>query len=181
VEQGRNRLLRYDPATQQLTTWLQLENTPGLLGVDNIALDTHDPQHLSLIVPDSPNGRVLRVRLDGAPSAQVSEIAHGFLRPTSAAIEPDGSILIVDEDNGALKRIHPDGTIEFIVSLPVPDDVVVDAQGTIYVATLGDSAIYQFAPGSSPGKIFVKGLAGPQGLALDRAGNFIVADTGIGS
>ena len=175
VEQGSNRLLRYDPATQQLTTWLQLENTTGLLGVDNIALDDHDPQHLSLIVPDSPNGRVLRVPLDGT---QVSEIARGFLRPTGAAIEPDGSILIVDENGSTLKRIHPDGTIEFIASLPVPDDVVVDAQGTIYVATLGDSAIYQFAPGWSQGKVFVTGLAGPQGLALDRAGNLIVADTG---
>ncbi len=178
VEQGRNRLLRYNPATRQLTTWLPLENTTGLLGVDNIALDEHDPQHLSLIVPDSPNGRVLRIRLDGTQSAQVSEIARGFLRPTGAAIEPDGSILIVDENGSTLKRIQPDGTIEFIASLPVPDDVVVDAQGTIYVATLGDSAIYRFAPGSSQGKVFVKGLAGPQGLTLDRAGNLIVSDTG---
>ncbi len=177
AEQGHNRLLRYDPATQQLTTWLQLKNTTGLLGVDNIALDDHDPQHLSLIVPDSPNGRVLRVSLDGT---QVSEIARGFLRPTGATIEPDGSLLIVDENGNTLKRIHPDGKIELIASLPVPDDVIVDPQGMIYVATLGDSAIYLFAPGSPQGRILTRDLSGPQGLVLDRAGNLIVADTGHG-
>ena len=148
-----------------------LENKTSHAGVDNIILDA---KSMTLIIPDSPNGRVLRASLDGR---QVSVIAGGFVRPTGAAVEQDGSILIVDEDGNSLKRIRPNGSVELIASLPVPDDVVVDDNGVIYVVTLGDSAVYRFRPGA-PGEVLMRGLAGPQGLLLDRAGNLVVTDTG---
>ena len=175
VEQGKNRLLHYDLATQTLTPLLALENRTGQLGVDNIALDAHDPQHPTLIIPDSPNGRVLRASLDG----QVLDvIAKGFMRPTGVAVEQDGSLLVVDENGNALKRIHPNGSIELLASLLTPDDVIVGDNGVIYVVTLGDSAIHRILPGSSRDEVFVGGLAGPQGIISDQSGHLIVTDTG---
>ena len=103
AEQGKNRLVRYDPTTKALTLFLTLHNTTGQDGVDGIA---YDPKTHTIIVPDSPNGTVLRVSLDGQI---VSVLARGFARPTGAWVEPDGNILIVDENGNSLSRIHPDG------------------------------------------------------------------------
>ena len=175
AEQGKNRLARYDITTRMLTPLLQLENTTGQLGVDGIALDAHDPLSVTLIIPDSPNGRVLRANLDGE---LLGIVAQGLARPTSAAAEKDGSLLITDENANALKRIRPDGTIELIAALPTPDDVVVDDKGVIYVNTLGDGTIHRFVPGVMKDEAWVIGLSGPQGIVLDRAGNVVVTDTG---
>ncbi len=174
AEQGRNRLVRYDVASRKLTLLMTLENKTSHPGVDGLALDAHDPQNLTLIIPDSPNGRVLRASLDGQV---LGVIAEGLARPTGAAIEKDGSILVVDENGDALKRIHPDGSIELIASLSTPDDVIVDDDGVIYVTTLGDNAVHRFRPGA-PDEVLIGSLAGPQGLLLDRAGNLIIAENG---
>jgi sugar lactone lactonase YvrE len=175
AEQGKNRLVRYDLTTHMLTLLLQLENTTGRLGVDGIALDAHDPLSVTLIIPDSPNGRVLRANLDGE---LLGVIAQGLARPTSAAVEKDGSILITDENANALKRIRPNGAIELIAALPTPDDVIVDDKGVIYVNALGDGTIHRFVPGVMKDEAWVTGLSGPQGIVFDRAGNVVVTDTG---
>ena len=96
AEQGKNRLVHYDPTTKALSLFLAFRNTTGQDGVDGIA---YDLKTQTIIVPDSPNGTVLRVSLDGKT---VSEIAHGFARPTGAWVEADGSILVVDENANSL-------------------------------------------------------------------------------
>ncbi len=101
AEQGTNRLVRYDPTTKVLSLFLTLHNTTGQDGVDGIA---YDLKTQTIIVPDSPNGNVLRVSLDGKT---VSEIAHGFARPTGAWVEADGSILVVDENGNSLSSDSP--------------------------------------------------------------------------
>jgi sugar lactone lactonase YvrE len=175
VEQGKNRLVRYDPNARTLTPILILHNTTGQLGVDNIALDAHNPNAPSLIVPDSPNGTILRVSLDGQ---NVTQIASGFARPVDAWVEPDGSLLIVDENGNSLKRIHPDGTIEKLGVLPIPDDVIEDGQGNIFVNTLGDNAIHLISASTRQDSILIQSVLSPQGMAFDSFGNLIVTDPG---
>ncbi|HEY9151697.1 MAG TPA: hypothetical protein VIN60_02345 [Anaerolineales bacterium] len=172
TEQGKNRLIRYDPTTKTTTLFLALHNTTGQLGVDGIA---YDSKTQTIIVPDSPNGTVLRVSLDGQT---VSVIARGFARPTGAWVEADGSILVVDENGNSLNRIQTDGSIQTLDHLPTPDDVTEDDQGNIFVNTLGDGAIHLISRATNLDTVLVSGMLDPQGIILDADGNLIIADAG---
>lgn len=172
AEQGKNRLVRYNPATKALTVFLTLHNTTGQDGVDGIAFDARTQ---TLIVPDSPNGTILRVSLDGQT---VSVIGRGFARPTGAWVEADGSILVVDENASSLSRIHPDGNIEKLAGLPTPDDVIEDNNGNIFVNTLGDGAIHFISVSTNRNDVLVSGLLDPQGIIFDADGNLIITDAG---
>jgi glucose/arabinose dehydrogenase len=175
AEQGWNRLDQYDPVTNRLTWFVRLVNETTREGVDGIALDNHDPSTVTVIIPDSPNGTLLRASLDGQ---KVTLIAKGLGRPTGAWTEADGSILVTDENANALLRIHPDGTTEKIVGLPVPDDVVEDQAGNIFVCTLGDGAVHWISAASGEDAILAKGFINPQGIILDPQGDLVVTDPG---
>lgn len=176
AEQGQNRLVRYDPATAGVTSWLDLPNHTSHPGVDGIAIDARSAAS-AVIVPDSPNGTVLRVALaDRKPQV----IASGFTRPVGAWVTQDGSVWVVDEtDPGPVVRIRPDGSREEIARLPTPDDIAVDASGDIFVTTLADRAVHWIDPTTGQDRILLQGLSQPQGLAFDASGNLLVADTGL--
>jgi sugar lactone lactonase YvrE len=175
VEQGRNRLLRWDPAAKTLAPLRDLPNPSGALGVDGIALDTRPGRPATLVIPDSPNDRLLRLTPDGR---SLTVIARGLVRPTGAWVETDGSLLVVEENGGFLDRVHPNGQVEKLAPLPTPDDVVEDAAGNIFVVTLGDGALHWIDGKTHEDHVLVRGLASPQGLAIDGAGNLIVTDPG---
>jgi hypothetical protein len=118
---------------------------------------------------------VLRASLDGKT---VITVAGGFARPTDAWVEPDGSILIVDENAGSLSRIHANGTVEKLASLSIPDDVIEDQAGNIFVNTLGDNAIHWISAATGQDRILIRGLGGPQGLIFDVEGNLLVTEPG---
>jgi sugar lactone lactonase YvrE len=134
-----------------------------------------DPGTGDIIIPDSPNGRVLRVGPDGK---NVRVLAGGMVRPTGADVERDGSILVADEYGNAVKRIRANGPVESLGHFATPDDVVVDAQGNILVASLGDDSIRMIAARTGAVSLVVK-ARGPQGLILDRDGSLIVAESGL--
>jgi len=172
AEQGMNRLVRYDPATKALTPFLALRNTTHQDGVDGIA---YDAKTQTIIVPDSPNGTVLRVSLDGKT---VSAMAHGLARPTGAWVEADGSVLVVEENGNALDRIRTDGSVQMLAHLETPDDVIEDDQGNIFVNTLGDGAIHMLSVVTNKDTILISGLIDPQGITFDAKGNLVITDAG---
>jgi sugar lactone lactonase YvrE len=175
AEQGKNRLVRYTPSDQSLKPFLSLKNNTQQPGVDGIALDAVFSGAPSLIVPDSPNGALLRVSLDGQT---VSTIARGLVRPTSVWVEADGSLLVTDEYGGALNRVRPDGAVELLARLSLPDDVAEDSLGNIFVTTLGDGAVHWLKAHNRQESVLLKGLSSPQGLLVDAEGNLIVTDPG---
>jgi sugar lactone lactonase YvrE len=168
AEQGTNRLVRYDFQSKTLLSFLDLVNNTNDLGVDGIIFDG-----TNLIVPDSPNGTVLEVSPDGKT---VRQLASGLVRPTGAWTEPDGNLLIADEYGNAVFRLHRDSTLEKVADFPIPDDVIADASGTIFVVTLGDDAVHVLT--ANQDIILVSGLNNPQGIIFDRDGNLIVTDSG---
>jgi sugar lactone lactonase YvrE len=170
AEQGNNRLIRYDFQSKTLLPFLDLPNRTNNLGVDGIIFDG-----TNLIVPDSPNGTVLEVSADGQT---VRQLASGLVRPTGAWAEPDGNFLIADEYGNAVIRLHPDGTLEKIADFSIPDDVIEDPNGNIFVVTLGDNAIHVITAPEKEDRVLVNGLADPQGIIFDLDGNLIVTDSG---
>ena len=170
AEQGTNRLVRYDFASNTITPFLDLVNNTNQLGVDGIFWNGSE-----LIVPDSPNGTVLAVSADGM---SVRQLASGLARPTGAWPEADGSLLIADENGNKVVRLHPDGALEQVASLSVPDDVAVDSNGNIFVAAIGDNSIHVITTQDNQDIVLVNGLIDPQGIIFDADGNLIVTDSG---
>ncbi len=171
VEQAKNRILQMQFNSEHpLANWYELQNETSQEGIDNIA---RDPTNGDIIIPDAPNGRVLRVSADGKTTRV---IGTGFRRPASAAVERDGSILIADEVAKAVKRIHPDGTVESLGNFESPDDVVVDAAGNIFVVNLGDGSVQMIDPKTRATTLITK-LRVPQGIVVDAQGNLVVTDS----
>ncbi len=93
-------------------------------------------------------------------------------------VEADGGLLVADETGGTLDRVRPDRTLEKLADLPVPDDVVEDGAGNIFVTTLGDGAIHVLPAATGRDSVLVTGLSSPQGMAFDADGNLVVTDAG---
>lgn len=172
AEQAKNRLLRYDLSSRTLTTFLNLVNKTGKAGIDGIAFDS---SRARVIVPDSPNGTILSVGTDGK---NVRVLGRGLARPTGAAVESDGSVLVAEEDGDDVRRLRPDGTSQIVARVPMPDDVLVDQNGDIYANSLADGAVHLTRAADGQDYIFWRGLAGPQGLAWTGDGNLLVAEAG---
>jgi sugar lactone lactonase YvrE len=174
AEQGLNRLVRFDPSTGRLSPWIELQNKSGLLGVDGISLDATSTGTPTILIPDSPNGNLLRASLDGK---RISVIAGGFARPTGAWAEPDGSILVADENAGEIIRLHADGERDVLAHAPLFDEVISDPAGNVFAISISQGAIHWIDPHTGQDALLVKGLASPQGLCFDTSGNLVVTES----
>lgn len=174
AEQGKNRLMRYDPGTKRLTVFATFENKTNQAGIDNLLYSARDR---ALLVPDSPNGRLLWLDESGKV---ISSSPALWKRPTGVAVQADGALLITDEFGGALVRYAANAVPPSVIiaRLSLPDDVIVDAQGTIFVNTLGDGAIHRIDPATGADRVLVRGLVDPQGIIFDADGNLVIADAG---
>jgi streptogramin lyase len=178
-EQGKNQLLRVNPSDGSVTLFRALANPTRNLGVDGLAFDPLNP---SIIVPDSPNGTLLRVSLDGKTATPISVMSAGhppFMRPTGAFVRSDGSLLVADENGGEVVLLRPDGSLQTtLTGLSLPDDVLGDDQGNVYVNSVGDGVLHRLQ-GMTHSKL-ITGLNAPHGLAFDLDGNVLVTDLGGG-
>ena len=175
AEQGRNRIVAIDPASRAVRQWRALANRTGQEGIDGIG-----PELLSIaaapggvIMPDSPNGVVWRVSIDGKTATQ---IGSGMTRPVGSAVDQNGRIFVADE-GGSVWTLDP--ARRRFATLPTPDDVVVGRAGDIFVNTLGDNAIHEFDAQGHQVSI-MSGINQPQGIALDGADNLYYTETGNG-
>lgn len=177
-EQGKNQLSRVDPIVGSVTLFRTLSNTTRALGVDGLAFDPIDP---SIVVPDSPNGTLLRISLDGrtATPIAVSGRQPPFVRPTGAFVRSDGAVLVADENAGEVVLRRADGTSQTLLGgLNAPDDVVGDDLGNVYVNTVRDGVLHRLQGTSH--QLLITGLRSPHGLAFDLDGNVLVTDLGGG-
>ena len=171
AEQGTNRIIEVDPDSGAKKMLRQLVNNTGEDGVDGIGLD---PATGDILIPDSPNGRLLRMSRDGKT---LTTIATGFVRPTDAEVEPGGSIIVADEFGNAVYRLQANGRRTKLASIYQPDDVVIGPDGSIYINALnGQIARIDSATGRL--QVLISGLKLPHGLGLDPQGNLVVAESG---
>lgn len=169
AEQGRNRLVRL--VGGRVRSLVDLTNTTGRDGVDGIA---RDPRSGDLIVPDAPNGQVLRVSPDGRT---VTTLAYGLGRPAGGVVAADGSVVVVDETLGGAYRIPAGGGAPTRLggALPVPDDIAPDGHGGYLITCLGDGSLRRVsATGATT--IVSTGLPNPQGLLRRPDGTIVVAE-----
>ncbi len=124
----------------------------------------------------------------GAPMALRSEWLQA---PRGIAVGPDDTIYFTD--GATVRALKPDG---LLVNLPgrfiAPAGLAVAADGTVYVADAGNHAVKAISPAGdvrtvagqagTAGRNDGKGIAArfdqPAGLAIDGAGELLVADAG---
>jgi sugar lactone lactonase YvrE len=175
-EQGQpgehiDRIDRVPPGSTTPDVLVAFHNATGMAGLDSLSLD---PRTSALLVPDSPNGTILRVSLDGT---QIQAIASGFVRPVDALADASGNIFVADEYGNEVARIAPDGTVTRLASLPAPDDLAFDLDGTLLVTALGTNTLVRLDPATGKTLATVAAnLFGPQGLGVDARGNLYISE-----
>ena len=109
----------------------------------------------------------------------------------------DGALYFTDQGQtglhdprGRLYRESSDGVLECLLdAIPSPNGLVMNVDETVlYLAVTRDNSVWRvpFLLDGTPSKVGVflqlsGGLAGPDGLALDEAGNIAVAHAGLGT
>ncbi len=133
--------------------------------------------------------------------------AARFTEPFAVAVDTAGIVYVADTSNNAIRRITPDGVVSTLAggrgmgsadgtgsaaSFREPRGIVVDRQGQIIVVDYMNHTLRKLSPagvvttlaglagseGSSDGSGSSARFRGPNGIAIDSAGNLYVADTG---
>lgn len=175
AEQGPDRVVRLEPATQAFTTILQLTPRTGQAGVDGIAYDAGTN---TVLVPDSPNGTLLQVPAGGGAPVR---LASGLGRPVGAALASDGSVIVAAEDARGLFRVPAGGGEASAISDVTQGDDVLVAKGVAYVTSLTAHQLIAVDLASARTHVLVSGESMPQGLALRPGGDLVLTDSSTGT
>ena len=140
-EQGPNRIVELG-ANATVTPFLNLPDRTGLPGVDSLGLD--DARH-RLLVPNSPEGTLLAVSLDGP---NPDELATNLGRPVSAVVGPDGSIYVAAESPTGLLRVPAGGGVATPVGTLSELDEVISRRGVLYTIGATDGTVRAVDPAS---------------------------------
>ena len=148
-------------------------------------------------VADSGNSRIQKFDAQGNYLGSLGRRGSGpgqLNEPWSVAVDAQGFIYVADTWNHRIQKYAPDfsfvsgwgtpssrpdaGPLDFFG----PRDIVITADGSLWVTDTGNRRLLKFAPDGRPLDVLGRSGSGPSefaepvGLALDRAGNMYVAD-----
>ena len=157
----------------------------------------------ALYVADAGDtNRIRKIDADG----NVTTLPGAFDTPSGIVVDAAGNVIVADTGANAIRKISPEGTVTILAGDGVagfrdgaagqarfngPIGVTADGKGNVYVADsyndririiTPDGQVRTLAGGDAPG--FADGQGGraafdtPTGLAIDRNGALLVADTG---
>ncbi len=216
IADGARHVVFRRAADGTLTVFAGALDQAGYVNATATAARLREPSGLvfdtagNLYVADTGNHAIRRINVAGV----VTHVAGGagpadfdsfdgtgagarFYRPLGLALAPDGSLIVADSGNLALRRISLPGAV--VTTLPwffnQPSGVAVDAAGVCYVseadpfdgnriwrAAAGQAAVLLAGSagalsGSTDGFGTAARFSGPRGLALGPDGGLYVADT----
>jgi DNA-binding beta-propeller fold protein YncE len=140
-----------------------------------------------IYVADQDNQRIQKLAPDGRPLAKFGSgsLAEGqmapgaFDDPSGVAVDPAGNVWVVENDNKRVQKLAPDGSPLLMfggdAGFSDPRQLALAPSGDVYVTDLNGS-VFRFASDGTPLGTFGQGLETPRGIAVDRAGNVLVAD-----
>lgn len=172
--------------------------------IQGIATDTYGNLYLSdtdhhRVRKVSPSGVITTIAGtgvagyagDGGPAAQAQ-----LNLPYGLAVDAAGNLYIADLGNNRVRRVWPDGAITTLIpttTLATPRNLALDAAGNLYISEFDGHRVRRVAPdgavttAAGTGHAGLSGdggapdraqLAYPAGLAVDRGGALLIADSG---
>lgn len=142
----------------------------------------------------------------GAATPGPASASHLFF-PNGVAVDAEGDVYIADTDNNEVEKVTPGGILSIVAGTGIPGGptpgpatsselwgpiaVAVDSSGNLYIDDYENNLIEKVTPGGTlsvfagngstgaptPGPAISSGLDGPEGVAVDAAGNVYVSDT----
>jgi sugar lactone lactonase YvrE len=167
AQQNLNAVRAVLPTDHQLVS---LPNHTTNAGIDGIALDIAGNR---LLIPDSPNGRLVAVGL-AEPHAQ-AVLAGGLGRPVAAAVDGAGTTYVASESAPGLTAISAAGATRTLGHFTNLDEVVAD-HGLLYVTELDRRDVLAVDPVTGASVPVAVNLPSPQGLAVTSSGALAVID-----
>ncbi len=168
AEQGTNRLWIVDRSNGRRALLAEMPNATGKAGIDGLGYDRGSGD---IIVPDSPNGRLLR--LDPS-TGQWRQMAEGFVRPTGAAVGPDGTVYVADEFGQGVYAVDASGRSRLVAQVSGVDDVALTDDGRLVMVLLDGRLLRREVDGVLTQ---LAKVAGPiHGIAVDRDGSIVFSD-----
>lgn len=163
--------------------------------------DTHN----GLIRKITPDGSVSTIAGRWQPGLKIGT-GGVFDNPAGLTVDAAGNVYVADSFHDKICKISPDGKITTIAgngdpgskdgkgtsaSFYVPEGIAIDSTGNLYIADTYNNLIRKITPagfvttiagktkkGKANGKSIAASFSHPDGIAVDKAGNIYVADTG---
>jgi len=146
----------------------------GLSDGNGLAFDAAD--NLFVLSPSGKyhvGGTILKFSPDGSQST----FATGVGLPYSLAIDPSGNLFVSDWDTGSIYKLTPKGAKSVFATTEIAAKILAcDQGGNLFAGVPLKHSIFKYEPGGAKSD-FATGIT-THALAVDKAGNVYVGDTG---
>ena len=118
-------------------------------------------------------GTILKFSRDGSRSAFATDVGL----PYSLAIDSAGNLFVSDWDTGSIYKLTPKGDKSIFATTEIAAKILAcDQAGNLFAGVPLKQSIFKYEPGGSKSD-FATGIT-TNALAIDKAGNVYVGDTG---
>jgi sugar lactone lactonase YvrE len=147
------------------------QNTSGALN----AITTDAAGNVYYSTFNTGNNGVYKV---AAGTGITTQLVGGLSLGDGVAIDGAGNVVYTDYNAGTVSELlGGTGTPILIATEPAPEGLAFDQQGNLYVVVSGNQNVVKLLAGSyAPSTTYGTGLAHPQSVAVDSAGNAYITD-----